>query len=141
MKIFRVFTIVSAIFFALMAAGSGLAAEGPMKGLTAAISAKGITWNMPDIADTPLMMVLMNRGDTTIDLSALKSRIILDGKPVTDRILRTFFESGPFNQRLAPGKDIQSGFVLGLIIKKKGFHTIVWKGPAFVSNEVRLLVK
>jgi hypothetical protein len=84
---------------------------------------------------------LVNDGDKVIDPKIPESRIVINGKELSDSgvILRSVPKEAR-SQALSPGESLQLDCLLGDQFKEPGTYHISWKGADFHSPEVVLRI-
>jgi len=84
---------------------------------------------------------VVNDGDEVIDPRIADSRIVINGKELSDSssILRNGLKDAQAGA-LAPGDSLQFGVVLGDRFKEPGTFRISWKGTSFHSPEAVLRI-
>jgi hypothetical protein len=91
--------------------------------------------------DLRIELTLVNDGDQVIDPKIPESRIVINGKELTDSgmILRSV-QQGDRSKALPPGQSLQFDCLLGDRFKEPGIYRVSWKGAGFHSPEIVLRI-
>jgi hypothetical protein len=106
----------------------------------------GLTVNHPILRagqtkDLRIEFTLVNDGDEAIDPKIPDSRIVINGKELSDsRLILGSVQKGARFRALPPGESLQFDCLLGDQFKHPGVYRVSWKGAEFHSPEVVLRI-
>jgi hypothetical protein len=122
---------------ALAAAKLGTADQKKAGSLWAGLSVNHPTFKAGQTGDLRIEFTLVNDGHEVIDPKIADSRIVINGKGLTDSgsIFSGVLE-GARPEAMPPGDSLQFGLPLGDRFKEPGTYRISWKGAGFDSPEV-----
>jgi len=123
------------------AATRGNSAQPKAGELWAALSMNHPVLKAGQTKDLRIEFSLVNDGDKAIDPEIAESRIVINGKELTDSgsILNRSLKDATI-KALSPGDMLQFGVVLGNHIKEPGLYQVSWQGVGFQSSEVVLRI-
>ena len=91
--------------------------------------------------DLRIEFTLVNDSDRLIDPKITESRIVINGKELSDsgQILSNVQKGARFSA-LSPGQSLQFDCLLGDQFKEPGIYRVSWKGAGFQSSEIVLRI-
>ena len=117
--------------------GEGALEPQTERGLWAALAVNHAVFRSGETRDLMIEFTLINDGDTVLDPQIGKSRIIINGKELSDSGL--VLGNGPRDaafKALPPGASLQFGYALGKHVEEPGVYRVSWRGEDFRSPEV-----
>jgi hypothetical protein len=94
---------------------------------------------MGQTKDLRIEFTLVNDGDKEIDPSIADSRIVINGKELSDSgLILSSVQKGARFKALSPGESLQFDCLLGDQFREPGTYRISWKGAGFESPEIML---
>ena len=91
--------------------------------------------------DLRIEFTLVNDGDKVIDPKIPESRIVINGKELSDSgLILSSVQKGARFKALSPGESLQFDCLLGDQFKEPGIYRISWKGAGFHSPEIVLRI-
>jgi hypothetical protein len=91
--------------------------------------------------DLRIEFTLVNDGDQVIDPKIPESRIVINGKELSDSgTILSSVEEGTRSEALPPGESLQFDRLLGDQFKEPGIYRVFWKGAGFQSSEIVLRI-
>ena len=126
---------------AFVAAKLGTADQKRAGSLWAGLSVNHPIFRAGQTKDLRIEFSLVNDGDKIIDPKIPESRIVINGKELTDSrsILSSVQKGGRF-QALSPRESLQFDYLLGDQFKEPGTYRVSWRGSGFQSSEIVLRV-
>ncbi len=109
--------------------------------LWAALSVNHPVFKAGQTKDLRIEFTLVNDGETVIDPKIPESRIIINGKELSDSgpILSNGLNTAHV-KTLSPGNNLQFSVVLGDPFKEQGTYRVSWEGIGFQSEEIEFRV-
>jgi hypothetical protein len=91
--------------------------------------------------DLRIEFTLVNDGDKVIAPKIPESRIVINGKDLSDSaMILSSVEEGAHSDALSPGESLQFDRLLGDQFKQPGVYRVSWKGAGFQSSEIVLRI-
>jgi len=91
--------------------------------------------------DLTIEFTLVNDGNNVIDPKIPESRIVINGKELSDSgLILSSVQKGSRFRALPPGESLQFDCLLGDRFKEPGTYRVFWKGSGFQSSETVLRV-
>jgi hypothetical protein len=91
--------------------------------------------------DLRIEFTLVNDSDRLIDSKITESRIVINGKELTDSgMILSSFPKGGRSNALSPGESLQFDCLLGHQFKEPGVYRVSWKSADFQSSEIVLRI-
>jgi hypothetical protein len=110
-------------------------------GLWAGLSVNHPIFKTGQTKDLRIEVTLVNDGDKLIDPKIAESRIIINGKELSDSgLILTSEQKGARFKALSPGESRQFACLLGDRFKEPGIYRVSWKGADFRSPEIMLRI-
>jgi hypothetical protein len=119
----------------------GTADQKKAESLWAVLSVNHPIFKAGQTKDLRIEFTLVNDGDEVIDPKLAESRIIINGKELTDSgLILTSAQKGTRFKALPPGESLQLDCPLGDQFKEPGIYRVSWKGSGFQSSEIVLRI-
>ena len=91
--------------------------------------------------DLRIEFTLVNDGDKVIDPKIADSRLVINGKELSDSgLILSSVQKALVSEALPPGESLQFDCRLGDRFKEPGTYRVVWKGAGFQSSEMVLRI-
>jgi hypothetical protein len=109
--------------------------------LWAALTINHPVFTVGQTKDLRIQLCLVNEVDNVIDPKIPESRIVINGKELTDSglMLRSAAQNARFTA-LAPGESIQLDCLFGDHFKEPGTYRVSWEGVDFQSSEIEFRI-
>ena len=121
------------------AANLGTADQPKAGSLWAGLSVNHAIFKAGQTKDLRIEFTLVNDGDKEIDPKIADSRIVINGKELSDSgLILSSVQKGARFKALSPGESLQFDCLLGDQFKEPGTYRISWKGAGFESPEIML---
>ena len=125
----------------LAAARLGTAEPKEAGSLWAGLSVNHIVFKAGQTTDLRIEFTLVNDGDKVIDPKIPESRIVNNGKELSDSgILLSNVPKVARFKALSPGESLQFDCLLGDQFKEPGTYRVFWRGSGFQSSEIVLRI-
>jgi hypothetical protein len=109
--------------------------------LWAGLSVNHLVFKAGQAKDLRFEFTLVNDGDKVIDPTIPESRIVINGKELSDSaMILSSVQKGGHSQALSPGESLQFDCLLGEQFKEPGIYRVSWKGSGFQSSEIVLRI-
>jgi hypothetical protein len=126
---------------ALAAAKLGTADMKKSGNLWAGLSVNHPIFKVGEAKDLRIEFTLVNDGDKVIDPKIPESRIVINGKELSDSgMILSSVQTGAHSDALSPGESLQVDCLLGDQFKEPGIYRVSWKGAGFQSSEIVLRI-
>jgi hypothetical protein len=126
---------------ALAAAKLGTADQNKVGSLWAGLSVNHPIFRAGQTKDLRIEFTLVNEGEKSIDPMIGDSRIVINGKELTDSgLILNRVPKEVHAKALSPGGSVQFDCLLGDQFKKPGTYRILWGGAGFQSSEIVLRI-
>jgi hypothetical protein len=126
---------------ALAAAKSDTANPKKAGSLWAGLTVNHPTFRAGQTKDLRIEFTLINDGDKVIDSKIPESRIVINGKELSDTgLILSSVQKGGRTKAVSPGESLQFDCLLGDEFKTPGIYRLSWKGTGFQSSEIMLRI-
>jgi hypothetical protein len=126
---------------ALAAAKLGTADQEKAGSLWAGLSVNHPVFRAGQTKDLRIEFTLVNDGDKVIDPKIADSRIIINGKELSDsKLILSSVQKDARFKALPPGESLQFDRLLRDQFKEPGTYRVSWKGSGFHSSEIVLRI-
>jgi hypothetical protein len=126
---------------AFVAAKLGTADQKKAGSLWAGLSVNHTVFKVGQRKDLRIEFTLVNDGDKVIDPKITDSRIIINGKELSNsELVLSSVQKSARSGALAPGESCQFVCLLGDQFKEPGIYRVSWKGAGFQPREIVLRI-
>ena len=123
------------------AAKLGTADQNKVGSLWAGLSINHPIFRAGQTKDLRIEFTLVNDGDKLIDPMIPESRIVINGKELSDSgLIHRSVRKGTRFSALPPGESLQFDCLLGDQFKEPGIYRVSWKGAGFQSSDIVLRI-
>jgi hypothetical protein len=123
------------------AAKLGITERSKVGALWAGLSVNHPTFIAGQTKDLRIEFALVNDGYKVIDPKIADSRIIINGKELTDSgAILSSIQKGARSQALSPGESLQFDCLLGDHFREPGIYRVYWKSSGIQSSEIVLRI-
>jgi hypothetical protein len=123
------------------AAKLGTADQHKVGNLWAGLSVNHPIFKAGQAKDLRIEFTLVNDGDKLIDPMIPESRIVINGKELSDSgLIHRSVRKGTRFSALPPGESLQFDCLLGDQFKEPGIYRVSWKGAGFQSSDIVLRI-
>jgi hypothetical protein len=126
---------------ALAAAKLGTADMKKAGSIWAGLSVNHPIFRAGQARDLRIEFTLVNDGDKVIDPKIPESRIVINGKELSDStMILSSVQKGAHSDALSAGESLQFDCRLGDRFKEPAIYRVSWKGAGFQSSEILLRI-
>jgi len=123
------------------AAKLGTANQTKVGSLWAGLSVNHPIFRAGQTKELRIEFTLVNDGDKVMDPKIPESRIVINGKELSDsRMILGSFQDGTRVKGLPPGESVQFDCLLGDRFEEPAIYRVSWKGAGFQSSDIVLRI-